>query len=78
MFSKATTGKQIEFSVSDAPNVYSPANDAVEWEAVVFHNNFHEDRTQYQGPPTDEVDKAWEGLYKSEFPVSLPVALEIS
>lgn len=65
-FLSATTGGKIEFPSSDAPNVFSPASVASEWEAVVFHNNFHEDRTPYQGPPTDEVDKAWESLYKSE------------
>lgn len=37
------------------------------WEPVVFHNNFHEDRTPWQGPPTDEVDQNWDKLYKSEF-----------
>ena len=43
----------------------APAEAAIEYKEVVFHNNFHEDRTPYQGPPTDEVDKAWNDLYSS-------------
>ncbi|OCT49182.1 hypothetical protein CLCR_04949 [Cladophialophora carrionii] len=48
----------------EVPSLYSPAEVAVEYETVVFHNNFWEDRTPYQGPPTDEVDMAWDALYK--------------
>jgi hypothetical protein len=41
----------------------APAQAAVEYELVVFHNNFWEDRTPYQGPPNDAVDAAWSELY---------------
>ncbi|KAL9113667.1 MAG: hypothetical protein Q9227_002112 [Pyrenula ochraceoflavens] len=44
---------------------YSPADVAIEYEMVAFHNNFWEDRTPYQGPPTDEVDREWNKLYKN-------------
>lgn len=48
----------------ETKEVWSPAMEAVRTKAVVFHNNFHEDRTPWQGPPTDEVDAAWDKLYK--------------
>ncbi|KAJ4398918.1 hypothetical protein N0V85_006163 [Neurospora sp. IMI 360204] len=35
---------------------------ATEWKEVVFHNNF-EDLTRWQGPPNDQVNKAWRDLY---------------
>jgi hypothetical protein len=45
----------------------APAAGAVEDEIVVFHSNFLGDKTEYQGPPTDEVDAAWEALYDGTF-----------
>ncbi|KAK3351077.1 hypothetical protein B0H65DRAFT_567985 [Neurospora tetraspora] len=51
-----------DYVVKDTPEVFSPAIKATEWKEVVFHNNF-EDKTRWQGPPNDEVDKAWRDLY---------------
>ena len=50
-------------------NIFSlaPAEDAISYEVRVFHSNFNDDRTPYQGPPTDAVDAAWEGLYNGKF-----------
>ncbi|KAF3762728.1 hypothetical protein M406DRAFT_264782, partial [Cryphonectria parasitica EP155] len=52
----------------------SPAFEAVEYKPVVFHNNFHEDRTPWQGPPTDEVDKAWDAIYRGVGVIKIPKA----
>ncbi|ETI25972.1 hypothetical protein G647_02749 [Cladophialophora carrionii CBS 160.54] len=60
----ALTWMFASFKSREVPSLYSPAEVAVEYETVVFHNNFWEDRTPYQGPPTDEVDMAWDALYK--------------
>ncbi|OKL63821.1 hypothetical protein UA08_01095 [Talaromyces atroroseus] len=46
----------------------SPADEApeiLEWQPQVFKSNFHEDRTPWQGPPSDTVDKAWDDLYQN-------------
>jgi hypothetical protein len=45
----------------------APAQDAVTYEIKVFHSSFNDDRTPYQGPPTDAVDAAWEDLYNGKF-----------
>lgn len=43
--------------------LYSPAQDALEYETRVFHEGLGADRTIYQMPPSPEVDKAWTDLY---------------
>ncbi|KAF4635476.1 hypothetical protein G7Y89_g2625 [Cudoniella acicularis] len=44
--------------------IYSPAQDALEYKTVVFHSNAASDSTPYQGPPSEEVDAAWDVLYR--------------
>lgn len=43
--------------------LYSPAQDALEYETRVFHESFGKDISIYQQPPSPEVDKAWDELY---------------
>jgi hypothetical protein len=56
----------------------APAEAAVEYETVVFHNNFHEDRTPYQGPPNDEVDRKWEELYHGKLCAFSPLRVTLN
>ncbi|KAJ7630547.1 hypothetical protein FB45DRAFT_915836 [Roridomyces roridus] len=44
--------------------VYSPAQDVLRYNAVKFHSGFGSDVEIYDQPPSDQVDKAWEGLYE--------------
>lgn len=44
--------------------VYSPANSAIEYETKVFLPGVGSERSQYQGYPDDNMDKAWDDLYK--------------
>ncbi|KAH8903529.1 hypothetical protein BR93DRAFT_981318 [Coniochaeta sp. PMI_546] len=48
--------------------------EAVEYKEVVFHNNFRQDRTKWQGPPDDEVDKAWREIYVDIGVIKIPKA----
>lgn len=48
--------------------LYSPAQDAIEYETRVFHEGFGKDKSIYQQPPSPEVDEAWDELYN--FPVT--------
>ena len=50
----------------------APAQDSIESVIVVFKSNFDDDTTIYQGPPTDAVDTAWEGLYNGRLPFHAP------
>jgi Mycotoxin biosynthesis protein UstYa len=54
--------------------LFSPADEAIEWEVVKFTSGLHSDKTIYQGDPSPEVDQAWYDLYKgknSSEPLSL-------
>lgn len=42
----------------------APAQDALEYKTVVFNSNSKNDTTIYQGLPSEEVDSAWEDLYR--------------
>ncbi|KAJ7462819.1 hypothetical protein B0H11DRAFT_1815975 [Mycena galericulata] len=44
--------------------LYSPAQNVLKYKAVKFHSGFGQDLPIYDRPPSDEVDKAWEGLYE--------------
>ncbi|KII95582.1 hypothetical protein PLICRDRAFT_34492 [Plicaturopsis crispa FD-325 SS-3] len=44
--------------------LYSPAQSAVEYKAVKFHSSWAPDLAIYEQPPSDEVDNAWNDLYK--------------
>ncbi|KAJ7456559.1 hypothetical protein FB451DRAFT_1276387 [Mycena latifolia] len=44
--------------------LYSPAQDVLEYKAVKFHSGFGPDLQIYDQEPSDEVDKAWAGLYE--------------
>ncbi|KAL9071438.1 MAG: hypothetical protein Q9157_005471 [Trypethelium eluteriae] len=58
---------QISEEISPFPQlVYSPAQDILAYKVVTFSNAMQDDRSKYQGLPTDEVDEAWEGLYSKE------------
>ncbi|GJJ13520.1 hypothetical protein Clacol_007774 [Clathrus columnatus] len=48
---------------SGSPSVYTLAQEAIEYETVVFHNSFGEDATPYQGEPSPELDARWNALY---------------
>ncbi|KAJ7823564.1 hypothetical protein B0H14DRAFT_2826013 [Mycena olivaceomarginata] len=41
--------------------LYSPAQDVLEYKSVKFHSGFGPDMPIYDQPPSDEVDRAWEG-----------------
>ncbi|KIK70428.1 hypothetical protein GYMLUDRAFT_32436 [Collybiopsis luxurians FD-317 M1] len=45
-------------------SLYSPAQDAVEYETVKFHSGFGPDLPIYDRAPSPEVDAAWDGLYE--------------
>ncbi|KAL0564193.1 hypothetical protein V5O48_017862 [Marasmius crinis-equi] len=51
-------------SSSEQQLLYSPANHLLEQEVVTFHSAVHNDTTEYMGPPSPEVDQAWDDLYK--------------
>ncbi|KAJ7888142.1 hypothetical protein B0H14DRAFT_2694368 [Mycena olivaceomarginata] len=40
------------------------AQDVLEYKSVKFHSGFGPDMPIYDQPPSDEVDRAWEGLYE--------------
>ncbi|KAF7340040.1 hypothetical protein MVEN_01922000 [Mycena venus] len=42
----------------------APAQDVLEYKSVKFHSGFGPDLPIYDQPPSEEVDKAWEGLYE--------------
>jgi hypothetical protein len=44
----------------------APAQEVLEYEIRKFHGGFHSDLSIYQGPPSDELDQAWEDLYNCE------------
>ncbi|KAK1220882.1 hypothetical protein PQX77_016316 [Marasmius sp. AFHP31] len=44
--------------------LYSPANHLIEHQVTTFHSAIQGDTTEYMGPPSPEVDKAWNDLYK--------------
>lgn len=46
---------------------YSPAQEAIEYKVEVFHQNVESAPSQFQGPPSAELDQAWEDLYQCEF-----------
>ena len=56
-------------STSPARSVYSPADEAAEFETVVFRTGLKNDRSPYIGLE-DAVDEAWEDLY-NDFGMSL-------
>ncbi|KAJ8091063.1 hypothetical protein PM082_024673 [Marasmius tenuissimus] len=43
--------------------LYSPVNHLIEHEVVTFHSGINGDTTKYMGPPSPEVDAAWDELY---------------
>ncbi|OCK99890.1 uncharacterized protein K441DRAFT_535822 [Cenococcum geophilum 1.58] len=43
-------------------NIWSPANAVVEYEDFDFDNDFAH-KTKYRGPPTPELERAWEDLW---------------
>jgi len=44
--------------------VYSPANSVIQYETKVFLPGVGSLRSQYQGYPDDNMDNAWDDLYK--------------
>ncbi|KAJ3985985.1 hypothetical protein F5890DRAFT_1069353 [Lentinula detonsa] len=44
--------------------LYSPAQDAVRYEVRYFNASLRTDITEYQGTPTEDIDKNWEDLYR--------------
>lgn len=67
-------GANADSLLTTTSELFSPAMAATKWKKVVFHNNFHGDRTPWQGPPTDEVDKAWENSYIDIGVIKIPKA----
>lgn len=49
----------------------APAQDALAYKTVIFHSNSGNDTTIYQKPPSEEVDAAWEDLYRSTVTILL-------
>ncbi|KAJ7901118.1 hypothetical protein B0H14DRAFT_3123662 [Mycena olivaceomarginata] len=43
---------------------YSPAQYEIAYKTVKFHRGLQNDIPIYEQPPSNEVDKAWEGLYQ--------------
>jgi hypothetical protein len=42
---------------------YSPAQDEIEYEVKVFHKGIEDAPSEFQGPPSAQLDNAWEDLY---------------
>lgn len=63
---------KITYTTTPIPDVFSPAAPAIQYKEVVFHNNFHADRTKWQGPPDDSVDAAWRDLYINVGVIKIP------
>ncbi|KAF9467182.1 hypothetical protein BDZ94DRAFT_58297 [Collybia nuda] len=46
-------------------SLYSPVQDILKYEVRTFHGGFRPgDKSTYQGPPSKEIDDAWEDLYR--------------
>ena len=43
-----------------------PVQDSLEYEVRTFQLGLDGDLTEYQGPPSLELDRRWSGLYGSE------------
>ncbi|KAF2095999.1 hypothetical protein NA57DRAFT_78770 [Rhizodiscina lignyota] len=56
MLSRTSTSR------TDTLDIYSPLASLVEYENRLFSTGFANDRTQFQGEPTEENTKAWEEL----------------
>ncbi|KAK7691291.1 hypothetical protein QCA50_004685 [Cerrena zonata] len=54
---------------TNPPQIYSPAQNVIEYTPVRFSMGVGRQTTMYQGEPSDTVDKAWEDLY-NDFGVS--------
>lgn len=54
----------IEVETRDpSQGIYSPANEAIEYESQVFMPGVGSQLSQYQGYPNDAMDNAWNDLY---------------
>lgn len=42
---------------------YSPAQDMIEYEVKMYHKGVTEAPQEFQGPPSKELDRAWDSLY---------------
>lgn len=42
---------------------YSPAQDVIEYELKMYHSGISEAPVEFQGPPSKELDQAWDSLY---------------
>lgn len=45
----------------------APAQEAVTYKITKFHSGFHDDVTEYMGPPSDELDHRWDALYAGQY-----------
>lgn len=43
---------------------YSPTQDFIEYEVKVFHKGQEDMPSKFQGPPSPELEQAWEDLYE--------------
>ncbi|EFX04069.1 hypothetical protein CMQ_997 [Grosmannia clavigera kw1407] len=57
------TAEQAETHPGPPHLLYSPAQDAVEYEVHKFHLGLDTDLTEYQGEPSPELDRRWSELY---------------
>ncbi|KAJ3714546.1 hypothetical protein DFJ43DRAFT_1103872 [Lentinula guzmanii] len=53
--------------------LYSPAQDAVRYEVRYFNASLRTDITNYQGTPTEDIDKNWEDLYRCKIIQNVPI-----
>ncbi|KAK1958777.1 hypothetical protein LY78DRAFT_647063 [Colletotrichum sublineola] len=54
-------------STKSAMALYSPANDAVEYQLSKFASSVEGGRSHFQGRPSMESNRAWQGLYENMF-----------
>ncbi|KAF4887740.1 hypothetical protein CGCF415_v007939 [Colletotrichum fructicola] len=63
---KAATSHQSS-SAKSVIALYSPANDAVEYQLTKFASSVEGGETDFQGRPSIKTNQAWQGLYEDMF-----------
>jgi len=48
---------------------YSPAQEAIRYKVQSFHQNIEDAPSEFQGPPSHQLDKAWTDLYQCKFSI---------
>lgn len=46
---------------------YSPAQDEIEYEVKMYHTGIEYAPAEFQGPPSESLDRAWDGIFNCEY-----------